>query len=323
MNIVGSILLSVSVLLVVIACTGGGESQSADPTATPEPTQDVQATVEAGITATKEAEQSIEATIAAGVEATKAAEPTPEPSATAYLPPTAGNTRWPENTPSPLVTGDPASTTDVSDYTISACQDMMAFAVDQTQNVISDVLVIKEIPDIEFEHFCQTLVRDFREDLADSNYSFCQDVLTFLINASKDAISVIEITDLVLNDDILTGCQSLIQYSTTYAIDTIMILFNEPIMLDIYFFTIEDWNCEDFLSIILNVAREQFEKRESDLNILRVYDVDEIEWTPQRLSCGAFARTPRRELYLKFDLTNLTYGRNDGFGWSYSIEDAP
>ena len=71
-------------VLWAIACTSGDSA----PTATPEPTPNVEATVRTGIAATREAEASLEATITARVEATKAAEPTTTPTPTPMLEPT-------------------------------------------------------------------------------------------------------------------------------------------------------------------------------------------------------------------------------------------
>lgn len=94
-------------MLWAIACT---DSTAQPPTATPlpEPTPDVQATVEAGVAATKEAEASSVATVEARVAATKAAEPTATPIPTATPQPTA--TVAPTATPEPTATPAPTPT---------------------------------------------------------------------------------------------------------------------------------------------------------------------------------------------------------------------
>ena len=77
-------------------------------TESPAPTNDVQATVEAGIAATRQADQSLEATITARVEATKDAEPTstPNPTVTPTMQPTP--TVTPQ--PTPTLTPEPQPT---------------------------------------------------------------------------------------------------------------------------------------------------------------------------------------------------------------------
>ncbi len=120
---VASICFVLIALVWALACMEGA-SEPAPDTDVASPTQDVQATIEAGIASTRGAGQSIEATITGRAEATKAAEPTPSPMPTPT--PTPSPMPTPTPVPSPTVTPIPTPVPTVTPSPTPPPEDVIA-----------------------------------------------------------------------------------------------------------------------------------------------------------------------------------------------------
>lgn len=118
-----SVLIGSLALALIVACGGGSDALPA-----PDPTPDVNATVQAGMEATRAAmpdpTPDINATVQAGMEATRAAmpDPTPVPAPTPVATPTAASVSAPTATPVPTPTATPVPTPTATPQPLTTAQ---------------------------------------------------------------------------------------------------------------------------------------------------------------------------------------------------------
>ena len=289
-----ALIFVVCAALSIIACTSG------QPTFTPvpDPTPDIEATISAGIQATRTSEESANKTAESDSSNTQISTNTSTPTLvqepTVAVMPTPASTLSATQSPSEIPTPTARPTA------------IPTLTQNQTQSTTNPIPSPTETPEVVQLTAILTA--------PGTPASVCRDAFDFL-KVESGAISEILMYEAVSRNDFLIYCRASYDYLVG-GYDGITVSIDHSGNLQMSYVEPWDYDCEFILPIILKVNLVDYEKDRSDREILKVYDVEELRRTPNKLVCGGFARTSKGESNLEFRYEEDIDG--EGF-WGYTF----